>query len=132
MDRFRSLTLGAVLALGLATPGIAQERPTTVPEMAGVATDLGNHTSALTYWIDEAQGIRVVTTIDSVIGEAPSSPRHSVVRFSALILPGQSQVITVPGPEGAQTPRLQIRRLGNQDGQYRIQVQRIDAAGHSS
>ena len=96
-----------------------------------VTTDLGNRTSALTYWVDEAQGIRVVTTIDSVTGEVSGSPHHSVVRFSALILPGQSQVISVPGPVGAQPPMLQIRRLGNRDGRYRIQVQRIDTASHS-
>ena len=130
--RFCSLALAPVLALGLATAAAAKEAPNIVPEMAGVTTDLGNRTSALTYWVDEAQGLRVVTTIDSVTGEGSGSPHHSVVRFSALILPGQSQVISVPGPVGAQPPMLQIRRLGNQDGRYRIQVQRIDAANHSS
>ena len=126
------LTLGSALALGLATAGAAEEAPSTVREVAGVTTDLGNHTSALTYWVDEAQGTRVVTTIDSVSAEEAGAPHHSVVRFSALILPGQTQLISVPGPEGAQTPALQIRRLSNHDGRYRIQVQRLSAASHAS
>jgi hypothetical protein len=130
--RLCSLALGPVLALGLATAGAAKEAPRIVPEMAAVTTDLGNHTSALTYWVDSAQGIWVDTTVDRVTGEESGSPHHSVVRFSAQILPGQSLLISVPGLEGAQTPALQIRRLANQDGRYRIQVQRIDAASHSS
>ena len=84
------------------------------------------------YWVDSAQGIWVDTTVDRVSGEESGSPHHSVVRFSAQILPGQSLLISVPGLEGAQTPALQIRRLANQDGHYRIQVQRIAAASHSS
>jgi hypothetical protein len=130
--RFCSLALASVLAVGLATAGAAKEAPNIVPDKVGVTTDLGNRTSALTYWVDEAQGLRVVTTIDSVTGEGSGSPHHSVVRFSALILPGQSQVISAPGPVEARPPMLQIRRLSNQDGRSRIQVQRIDAASHSS
>ena len=131
-ERFCSLALGPVLALGLATAGAAKEVPRIVPEMAAVTTDLGNHTSALTYWVDSAQGIWVDTTVDSIIGEESGSPHHSVVRFSALILPGESLLIAVSGPKGTQTPVLQIRRLGNQDGRHRIQVQRIDTANDST
>ena len=118
-----ALALAAVLTAGAAT---AAESRQALPQLSGVTTNLGNNASAQTYWVDEADGIHVVTTIDTVDGNAAPVPaRHSVARFSALILPGQSQVISVPGPAGAQPQALRIRRLSNRQGAYRIEVDRI-------
>lgn len=116
--------LAAVLFTGTAR---ADEPHHAVPQSTAITTDLGNNTSALTYWVDEADGIHIVTTIDTVAGgEATHKPeQHSVVRFSALILPGQSQMISVPGPVGSQPQALRIRRLSNQLGNFRIEVDRI-------
>jgi len=46
----------------------AAESPSALPQLTNVTTDLGNNMSAFTYWVDEADGIHVVTTIDAVVG----------------------------------------------------------------
>ena len=98
-----------------------------LPRLARITTDLGSNASALTYWVDEADGFHVVTTIDTIVGgTAVLEPdRHAIVRFSALILPGQSQVISVPGLAGSQTQAPRIRRLRNHGGLADIQVDNI-------
>ncbi len=125
----RILGLAASLALvtNIAGSADAAEPHGTLAQLAGVTTDLGRNASALTYWVDEADGLHVVTTIDTIVGgmAAPEPDRHAIVRFSALILPGQSQVISVPGLAGSQTQALRIRRLRNHDGLADIQVDSI-------
>src|SRR5690348_15978846 len=128
--RVSGLALAAGLMVGIAGTARADESRHALTRLAGITTDLGNDTSALTYWVDEADGVHVVTTVDTVVsGEAAPDPkRHAIVRFSALILPGQSQEISVPGPLGSQEQALRIRRLGNQSGDFRIEVNRISPA----
>jgi hypothetical protein len=46
--------------------------------------------------------------------------KHAVVRFSAVLLPGQSQLISVPVAIGEPQQVLRIRRLGDQ-----IEVARV-------
>ena len=125
----RILGLAASLALVTSIAGSASavEPHGALPQLAGVTTDLGRTASALTYWVDEADGLHVVTTIDTIMGGAasPEPDRHAIVRFAALILPGQSQVISVPGQAGSQTHALRIRRLSNHDGSADIQVDSI-------
>ena len=117
----------ALAAALLAGPASAGEARHALPQLTAITTNLGNNASALTYWVDEADGIHVVTTIDTVAeGDAAKQQRHSVARFSALILPGQSQVISVPGSVGSQPQALRIRRLANQSGNYHIEVDRIE------
>ncbi|HEY2133529.1 MAG TPA: hypothetical protein VGH36_11210 [Acetobacteraceae bacterium] len=105
------LTLAAALLVG--NPGRSAEIAAALPERAGVTTELGGHASALTYWVSTAEGWNVVTTIDTVTGDEAASDRavHAVVRFSSLILPGQSQVISVPEQVGLPARELHIRRL---------------------
>ncbi len=128
-NRIPGLALAAALMAGVAGSANAAEPRGAVPQLAGISTDLGHNASALTYWVDEADGFHVVTTIDTVVGSGavPEQSRHAVVRFSALILPGESQVISVPGPVGSQPQALRIRRLANQFGAGIIEVDRIPA-----
>jgi hypothetical protein len=125
------LALAIALMIGVVGTANAAESRSALPQRANITTDLGNNVSAFTYWVDEADGIHVVTTIDAVVGRegVPEQDRHAVVRFSALILPGQSQVISVPGPVGSQSQALCIRRLGNRFGAVDIEVDRIPALG---
>jgi hypothetical protein len=58
-------------------------------------------------------------TVDAVIGQ-DNEEKHAVVRFSSLLLPGQSQLISVPFAIGAQQQVLRIRRLND-----RIEVARV-------
>lgn len=111
-----ALGLAAVLTSGsVAHSANAAENPGTLPEGSVVTTDLGGNASAVTYWVSAPEGWNVVTTIDSVIGDAaaPDQTKHAVVRFASVILPGQSQLISVPEPVGSPSRELRIRRLGN-------------------
>jgi hypothetical protein len=119
--------LGLALAAALmgdrvADTANAAEIRGTLQEGAAITTDLGSNVSAVTYWVSEADGWKVVTTVDTVVGDEtrPDQTRHAIVRFSSLIQPGQSQVISVPGPIGSRQLALRIRRLGD-----RIEVARI-------
>ena len=128
-NRISGLALAASLMIGVAGSANAAGPHGAVPQLAGITTDLGHNASALTYWVDEADGFHVVTTIDTVVGSegVPEQDRHAVVRFSALILPSQSQVISVPGPVGSPPQALRIRRLANQFGRGVIEIDRIPA-----
>lgn len=125
--RILGLALIAALTVGASGSAHAAEPRGAVPQSAGIATDLGHHTSALTYWVDEADGAHVVTTIDTITGNeaSPGEALHAVVRFSALILAGQSQVISVPGPVGAPPQALRIRNLGTRFDTADIEVDRV-------
>jgi hypothetical protein len=85
----------------------AAESRSALPQRASVTTDLGNNGCAFSYWIDEAMPFTSSPRSTRSLASTPSPEhgRHAVVRFSALILPGQSQVISVPGPVGChETP----------------------------
>jgi hypothetical protein len=106
---------GALVALfATCSPGLRAgqvDRPSS--EGQAVASELNGNTSAITYWVSELDGWHVVTTVDTVIAENSDAERHAVVRFEAVLLPGQSQAISVPFPIGEQPRILRIRRLGN-------------------
>jgi len=116
MTSFRSAAALALVA-GLATLSPAPKATpvdNTVREGQAVVTELGPNASAITYWVITSDGWQVVTTVDTVIDRDSDSERHAVVRFSAALLPGQSQMISVPFPIGEQQQVLRIRRLDNQ------------------
>jgi hypothetical protein len=69
-----------------------------------VATD----TSAVTYWNEGKSGYEVVTTL-----QTKQQTNSSVVRFFSTLEPGQSQVISVPGPVNGPSRVLTITRIGN-------------------
>lgn len=94
-----------------------------VREGHAVTTELGANASAITYWVSGSDGWHVVTTVDTVIEQNGDADKHAVVRFSSVLLPGQSQLISVPLPIGEQLQVLRIRRLGDQ-----IEVERLSSS----
>jgi hypothetical protein len=88
------------------------DRP--IPEGQGMETKLSDNASAITYWVREPDGWHVVTTVDTVIALDTDAEKHAVVRFEAVLLAGQSQVISVPFALGERQQLLRIRRLGDQ------------------
>lgn len=82
-----------------------------VHEGEAVVTELGN-ASAITYWVGESDGWHVVTTVALRLDQAQDS-NTTVVRFSAVLLPGQLQRISVPVAIGERQQVLCIRRLGD-------------------
>jgi hypothetical protein len=85
-----------------------------VRERQPVSTELSPNASAMAYWVSEADGWHVVTTVDTVIGRVSEAETHAVVRFSSVLLPGQSQLVSVPVAIGERQQVLRIRRFGDQ------------------
>jgi hypothetical protein len=85
-----------------------------VREREPVSTELSPNASAMTYWVGESDGWHVVTTVDTVIARDSEAETHAVVRFSSVLLPGQSQQISVPVAIGEPQKILRIQRSGNQ------------------
>jgi hypothetical protein len=115
--------LAAIIVAGFATitsQSQASRFNTIVREGQGVTTELSASTSAITYWVNETDGWHVITTVDTLIEQSGDSDKHAVVRFSSVLLPGQSQTISVPFPIGERQQVLRIRRLGDQ-----LEIERI-------
>ncbi len=107
--------LAAMLAAAapLARNGARPENGVQLREGEVVVTDLGGDSHATTYWVDQPEGYRVVTMVETAPGEASrraGAQHHSVVQFSMVLWPGQTQTITVPGPS---LPTISIRRDGD-------------------
>jgi len=109
------------IALAAAAPALRAAQPGgTVREGQGVVTVLGPDASAISYWTSAPDGWHVVTTVDLVSGRDSDAERHAIVRFSAILLPGQSQLISVPVAIGSPQQVLRIRRIGD-----RIEMERV-------
>jgi hypothetical protein len=110
-----------VAAFATVTPELkADQLSNAVREGQAVTTELGANASAITYWVSRSDGWHLVTTVDTVIGKDGNAEKHAVVRFSSVLLPGQSQLISVPFAIGERQQVLRIRRLGD-----RIEVARV-------
>jgi hypothetical protein len=94
-----------------------------VPEGHAVTTELGKDTSIISYWMSTPEGWEVVTIVDTVSGRDTDAEHHAIVRFSTVLLPGETQVISAPAAIGEEQPALLIRRVG--DG---IEVVRVDGS----
>ena len=110
-----------VAAFATVTPELkADQLNNAVREGQAVTTELGANASAITYWVSRSDGWHLVTTVDTVIGKDGNAEKHAVVRFSSVLLPGQSQLISVPFAIGERQQVLRIRRLGD-----RIEVAQV-------
>jgi hypothetical protein len=113
--------LAAVLA---AAPALKADQPDkAVREGHAVTTELGGNAAAITYWVGRSDGWHVVTTVDTAMAGNGEAEKHAIVRFASVLLPGQSQLISVPSALGARQQVLRIRRLRD-----RIEVARVDGA----
>jgi hypothetical protein len=115
-----------VVATITATPGLLATQVSNaanskaVDENQAVVTPLGADTTAVSYWTSAPDGWYVVTTVDTVIGRDSNHEQHAIVRFSATLEPGQSQLISVPMAPGQQQQALRIRRIND-----RIEMEQI-------
>jgi len=119
----KTVRLGGVLAALWASMTFelrAAQRENSVREGQAVATALSANAAATTYWFAQSDGWHMVTTIDIVVGMEGVDEVHAVARFSAVLLPDQVQVISVPYPPGEQQQVLQVHRLGD-----RIEIARV-------
>lgn len=109
-----------ILVAAFAIVAPAAQPNDAVPERQPVMTELGADASAMTFWVIASDGWRVVTIVDAVIGRNSDAEKHAIARFSSVLLPGQSQLISVPVARGEQQQLLRISRIGD-----RIQVERV-------
>ena len=110
-----------VAVFATVTPELKADQPNNaVREGHAVTTELGGNAAAVTYWVSKSDGWHVVTTVDTMIEQNGDAEKHAVVRFSSVLLPGQSQLISVPFAIGERQQVLRIRRLGDQ-----IEVARV-------
>jgi len=116
----KTTAFASILIAALATVAPAAEPSVAVPERQPVVTALSATASAMTFWVIESDGWRVVTVVDMVIPQNSDAEQHAVVRFSSVLLPGQSQLISVPLALGQQQQVLRVSRIKDQ-----IQVERI-------
>jgi hypothetical protein len=109
-------SLAGILVLALTT-GVsrlqAAEPDRALPEGQAIVTNLDTNASAITYWVNQSDGWHVVTTVDIVFGSDSDAEEHATVRFSAVLLPGQCQLISIPVAIGKQQKVLRIRRVGD-------------------
>ncbi|MFS8036872.1 hypothetical protein ACI7BZ_07905 [Xanthobacter sp. AM11] len=91
-------------------------------ERQAIVTYLGGKASAVTYWVKDSKGYQVFTTLDAAAapGAAPA-----VVRVSAVLQPGQEQVVSLPGPVGREGASLRISRVND-----RIEVEKVGALAY--
>lgn len=110
----RTAAAGSLLYTIIAATSLAQAaEPQVVNEGQGISTVLGNDTSAITYWVSEPDGWHVVTTIGTNNATNVNVENRPVARFSAVLLPGQSQSISVPVELGKPQSTLLIRRVAD-------------------
>ena len=109
--------LFAVLSTAAAQAG---QPGAALPEIQPAIVDLDGNASALTYWVSEPDGWHVVTTVDTIVGRGSATEQHAIVRFSAVLQPGQSQLISVPSFGGEPQQAVRIERIDD-----RIEVSRV-------
>jgi hypothetical protein len=116
--------LAGILIAALATvPELKADQPNNaVREGHAVTTELSGNAAAITYWVSKSDGWHVVTTVDTATGNGEAG-KHAIVRFSSVLLPGQSQLVSVPSAIGERQQVLRIRRLGD-----RIEVARVEGS----
>jgi hypothetical protein len=120
-----ALACTVALTLAIGTPATHADDPAakqygTIGENQAILTAVGPNTSAVVYWEKQKEVWQVVTTVDVVTAPDSDAETHAIVRFAAVLLPGQAQLISVPVAIGAQQTVLRIERVGD-----RIDVARV-------
>jgi hypothetical protein len=124
----KTAALAGVLVAFLASTALelrAADSKNGVREGQAVVTELGPNASATTYWVAGSDGWHVVSTVDIVLGRGDDAGQHAVARFSAVLFPGQMQVISVPFALGEQQQVLRVRRLDD-----RIEIARVPGSSN--
>jgi hypothetical protein len=122
----KTAALAGVLVAFLASTALElRAAESNVREGQAVVTELAPNASATTYWVAESDGWHVVTTIDIVLGRSDIADHHAVARYSAVLFPGQVQVISVPYALGEQQQVLRVRRIDD-----RIEIARVPGSSN--
>ena len=98
-------TLLATAALAIA--GVATVQAADLAPVTGHWTRLGEHSSALVYYIDEPDGFHVVVTT-----QQGARDKAAVERFETVLAEGQSAAVSKPGTAGEAPARIEFSNAG--------------------
>src|SRR5215813_12474584 len=97
-----------VAAAALAIAGAATVQAADIAPVTGHWTRLGEHFSALVYYIDKPDGFHVVVTTQQGIRE-----KAAVARFETVLAAGQSAAVSIPRPAGEVPDQIVLSNAGN-------------------
>ncbi|MFG1343683.1 hypothetical protein V5F59_02205 [Xanthobacter autotrophicus DSM 431] len=113
---------GLLVTAGVSVASTSFAGDTLPAERQAIVTNLGGKAAAVTYWVNDSKGYEVITTVDAA---AEPDAKPVVVRVSAVLQPGQQQVISLPGPVGREGTTLRISRVAD-----RVQVEKVSALAY--
>ena len=94
-------------AAALAVAGVATVQAADIAPVTGHRTKLGEHFSALVYYIDKPDGFHVVVTTQQGARE-----KAAVERFETVLAAGQSAAVSVPRAAGEAPARIVLSNAG--------------------
>ena len=97
--------LAATAALAIA--GVVTVQAADIGPVTGHWAKLGEHFSALVYYIDEPDGFHVVVTT-----QQGAKDKAAVERFEAVLAAGQSAAVSIPRAAGKAPARIVFNNAG--------------------
>ncbi len=94
-------------AAALVLTGVVTVRAADIAPVTGHWTKLGEHFSALTYYLDEPDGFHVVVTT-----QQGTSDKTAVERFETVLATGQSAAVSIPHAAGEAPARIVFSNAG--------------------
>jgi hypothetical protein len=99
-------TLLATVALAIA--GVAAVQAAEITPVTGHCTKLGEHFSALVYYIDEPDGFHVVVTT-----QRGARDKATVAQSETVLATGQSAAVSIPRAAGEAPARMVLSNAGD-------------------
>src|SRR5215813_924619 len=96
-----------VAAAALAIAGAATVQAADIAPVTGHWTRLGEHFSALVYYIDKPDGFHVVVTTQQGTRE-----NAAIARFETVLAVGQSAAVSIPRAAGETPARVVLSNAG--------------------
>jgi hypothetical protein len=94
-------------AAALAVAGVVTAQAADIAPVTGHWTKLGEHFSALVYYVDEPDGFHVAVTTQQGAREKPA-----VARFETVLATGQSAAVSIPRAAGEAPAKMVLTNAG--------------------
>ena len=95
-------------AAALAIAGAVTAQAADIAPVTGHWTKLGEHFSALVYYIDEPDGFHVVVTT-----QQGAKQKAAVARFETVLTTGQSAAVSIPRAAGEAPAQVVLSNAGD-------------------
>jgi P pilus assembly chaperone PapD len=94
-------------AAALAIAGVVSIQAADIAPVAAHWAKLGEHSSALVYYINEPDGLHVVVTT-----QQGARDKAAVERFETILAPGQSATVSIPRAAGETPAQIVFSNAG--------------------